>query len=84
MTGSPWRVILDLGAVKDIRAVDVLFQDAPWTNLGIVGSRDSEVWFNYLAETNEWTPLRYLHINFRSDEHGAKPPVIREIYWWDK
>ena len=84
VTGSPWRVILDLGAVKDIRAVDVLFQDAPWTNLGIVGSRDSEVWFNYLAETNEWTPLRYLHINFRGDEHGAKPPTIREIYWLGK
>ena len=52
--------------------------------MGIVGSRDSEVWFDYRAKTNKWTPLRYLHINFRGDEHGAKPPAIREIYWWGK
>ena len=46
--------------------------------------RDSEVWFDYLAQTNAWTPLRYLNVNFWGDEHGAHPPAIREIFWRDR
>ena len=76
--GEPWRVILDLGVVTDIQ---LMFQDIAWTNKEIIGSRDSEVWFDYLAETNEWVPLRYLYINFWGDEHSAQRPAIREIIW---
>ena len=81
--GDPWRVILDLGVITDVTGIQLMFQDTAWTNKEIMGSRDSEVWFDYLAETNEWAPLRYLYINFRGDEHGAQPPAIREIIWRD-
>ena len=79
--GEPWRVILDLGVVTDVTGIQLMFQDIAWTNKELIGSRDSEVWFDYLAETNEWALLRYLYINFRGDEHGNQPPVIREIIW---
>ena len=82
--GEPWRVILDLGVTSDVTGIQVMFQDTAWTNMGIIGSRDSEVWFDYLAETNEWVPLRYLYVNFWGDEHGATPPAIREILWRDR
>ena len=82
--GEPWRVILDLGVVTDVTGIQVMFQDIVWTNKEIIGSRDSEVWFDYLAETNEWVPLRYLYVNFWGDEHGTQPPAIREIIWRDK
>ena len=82
--GEPWRVILDLGVVTDVADIQVMFEDTVWTNKEIIGSRDSEVWFDYLAETNEWAPLRYLYVNFWGDEHGAQPPAIREIIWRDR
>ena len=82
--GAPWRMILDLGTVTNVTGIQVMFQDAVWTNMGIIASRDSEVWFDYLAETNEWAPLRYLYINFWGDEHGVQPPAIREIIWRDR
>ena len=82
--GEPWRVILDLGVVTDVTGIQVMFQDMAWTNKEIIGSRDSEVWFDYLTETNEWVPLRYLYVNFWGDEHGAQPPAIREIIWRDR
>ena len=82
--GDPWRVILDLGVVTDISGIQLMFQDTAWTNQEIIGSRDSEVWFDYLAETNEWVSLRYLYVNFRGDERGAQPPAIREIIWRDR
>ena len=82
--GEPWRVILDLGVVTDVTGIQLMFQDTAWTNQEIVGSRDSEVWFDYLAETNEWVPLRYLYVNFWGDKHGAQPPAIREIIWRDR
>ena len=81
---EPWRVILDLGVVTDVTGIQLMFQDTVWTNKEIIGSRDSEVWFDYLAETNEWVPLRYLYINFQGDEHRAQPPAIREIIWRNK
>ena len=79
--GEPWRVILDLGAVTDVTGIQLMFLDTAWTNKEIIGSRDSEVWSDYLVETNEWVPLRYLYVNFWGDEHGAQPPAIREIIW---
>ena len=79
--GDPWRIILDLGVITDVTGIQLMFQDAAWTNKEIVCSRDSEVWFDYLAETNEWVPLRYLYVNFGGEEHGAQPPAIREILW---
>ena len=82
--GEPWRMILDLGAVTDVTDIQVLFEDTGWINKQIIGSRDSEVWFDYLAETNEWVSLRYLYVNFWGDEHGAQPPAIREIIWRDR
>ena len=82
--GEPWRVILDLGVVTDVTGIQLMFQDTAWTNKEMIGSRDSEVWFDYLAETNEWVPLRYLYVNFFGDEHGAQPPAIREIIWQDR
>ena len=85
VSGEPWRVILDLGVVTDMTTgIQLMFQDTAWTNKEIIGSRDSEVWFDYLAETNEGVPLRYLYINFWGDEHGAQPPAIREIIWRDR
>jgi hypothetical protein len=83
VTCQPWRVILDLGAVEDARAVEVVFQATPWTNMGMVGSRDGEVWCDYLAETNDGVALRYLHFNFRGDKQSP-PPAIREILWRDR
>ena len=77
--GEPWRVILDLGVTTDVTGIQVMFQDTVWTNMGIIGSRNNEVWFDYMMETNEWVALRYLYVNFWGDEHGAKPPTIREI-----
>ena len=82
--GEPWRVILDLGTVTDVTGIQLMFLDTAWTNKEIIGSRDSEVWFDYLAETNEWAPLRYLYVNFWGNEHGAQPPAIREIIWRDR
>ena len=82
--GEPWRVILDLGVVTDVTGIQLMFQDMAWTNQEIIGSRDREVWFNYLAETNEWVPLRYLYVNFWGDKPGAQPPAIREIIWRDR
>ena len=82
--GEPWRVILDLGVVTDVADIQVMFEDTAWTNKEIIGSQDSEVWFDYLAETNEWVPLRYLYVNFWGDEHGVQPPAIREIIWRDR
>ena len=82
--GEPWRVILDLGVVTDVTDIQLMFLDTAWTNQEIIGSRDSEVWFDYLAETNEWVPLRYLYVNFWGDEHGAQPPAIREIIWRER
>ena len=82
--GEPWQVILDLGVVTDVTGVQVMFQDTAWTNMGIIGSRDSEIWFDYMMATNTWVALRYLYVNFWGDEHGAKPPTIREIIWWDR
>ena len=82
--GEPWRVILDLGAVTDVTGIQLMFQDIAWTNQELIGSRDSEVWFDYLAETNEWVPLRYLYVDFWGNEHGAQPPAIREIIWRDR
>ena len=82
--GEPWRMILDLGVVTDVSDIQWMFQDIVWTNTEIIGSRDSEVWFDYLAETNEWAPLRYLYVNFWGDEHGAQPPAIREIIWRER
>ena len=79
--GEPWRVFLDLGVVTDVTGIQLMFQDTVWTNKEIIGSRDSEIWFDYLAETNEWAPLRYLYVNFRGDERDAQPPAIREIIW---
>ena len=79
--GDPWRIILDLGAVTDVTGVRVMFQDTLWMNMGILGSRDNKVWFDYLAETNEWLPLRYLCVNFWTDEQSAQPPAVREIIW---
>ena len=81
---GPWRVILDLGAVTDVTGIQLMFQDIPWTNQELIGSRDSEVWFDYLAETNEWVPLRYLYIDFLGNEPGAQPPAIREIIWRER
>ena len=82
--GEPWRVILDLGTVTDVTGIQLMFLDTAWMNKEIIGSRDREVWFDYLAETNEWVPLRYLYINFWGNEHGAQPPAIREIIWRDR
>ena len=82
--GEPWRVILDLGVVTDVTGIQLMFPDTVWTNKEIIGSRDSEVWFDHLAETNEWVPLRYLYVNFWGDERGAQPPAIREIIWRDR
>ena len=79
--GEPWRVILDMGVATDMTDIQVMFQDIVWTNMGIIGSRDNEVWFDYLMETNKWIALRYLYVNFWGDEHGAKPPAICEIIW---
>ena len=84
VSGEPWRVILDLGVVTDVTGIQLMFLDIAWTNREIIGSRDSEVWFDYLAETNEWVPLRYLYVNFFGDEHGDQPPAIREIIWRDR
>ena len=82
--GEPWRVILDLGVTTDVTGIQVMFQDTVWTNMGIIGSRNNEVWFDYMMETNEWVPLRYLYVNFWGDEQGTKPPAIREIFWRGK
>ena len=82
--GDPWRIILDLGVITDVTGIQLMFQDTAWTNKELIGSRDSEVWFDYLAETNEWVPLRYLYVNFGGEEHGAQPPAIREILWRDR
>ena len=82
--GEPWRVILDLGVVTDVTGIQLMFQDIAWTNKEIIGSRDSEVWFDYLAETNEWVPLRYLYVDFWGNERGAQPPAIREIIWRER
>jgi hypothetical protein len=79
--GEPWRMILDLGVVTDVTGIQLMFLDTAWTNKEVIGSRDSEVWFDYLVETNEWVPLRYLYVNFWGDERGAQPPAIREIIW---
>jgi hypothetical protein len=79
--GEPWRVILDLGVVTNVTDIQVMFRDTAWMNMGIIGSQDSEVWFDYMAKTNEWVPLRYLYVDLWGDEHGAKPPAIREIFW---
>ena len=82
--GEPWRVILDLGVTTDVTGIQVMFHDTAWTNKKIIGSRDSEIWFDYMMATNTWVALRYLYVNFWGDEHGAKPPMIREIIWWDR
>ena len=82
--GEPWRVILDLGIVTDVTDIQVMFQDTEWANKEIIVSRDGEVWFDSLAETNEWVPLRYLYINLWGDEQSAQPPAIREIIWRDR
>ena len=82
--GEPWRVILDLGVTTDVTGIQVMFQDTAWTNMGIIGSRDSEIWFDYMMATNEWVALRYLYVNFWGDKHGVKPPAIREIFWRDR
>ena len=82
--GEPWRMILDFGAVTDVTGIQLMFQDSAWTNKEIIGSRDSEVWFDYLAATNEWVSLRYLYVDFWRDEHGAQPPAIREIIWRER
>ena len=75
---------MDLGVVTDVTGIQLMFQDIAWTNQELIGSRDSEVWFDYLAETNEWMPLRYLYVDFWGNEHGVQPPAIREIIWRDK
>ena len=49
-----------------------------------MGQEDSQVWFDYLAETNEWVPLRYLYVDFLGNEHDAQPSAIREIIWQNR
>ena len=82
--GEPWRIILDLGVVTDVTGMQLMFKDVVWKNKEIIGSRDSEVWFDYLAETNEWVSLRYFYVDFWGNEHGAQPPAIREIIWRER
>jgi hypothetical protein len=84
VTRGPWRVILDLGAVKEMRDLEMLFQEAPWTNMGIIGSVDAEAWFDYKSITNDWVSLRYLYLNFLSEERDTNPPAIREIIWRER
>ena len=79
--GAPWRVLLDLGRVTEVSDLDVLYLDAPWTNMGLIGSTDAETWFDYKAQTNASVSLRYLYLNLWG---GTTPPAIREIIWRGK
>jgi hypothetical protein len=82
--GSPWRVIVDLGQTKSLSEVDVMFLDQPWTNMGMIGSCDADVWVDFGAVTNWPVAARYIYLNLWDPSGASAPPAIRELLWLEE
>jgi hypothetical protein len=82
--GSPWRVIVDLGHTKALGELDVMFFDQPWTDMGLLGSEDSTVWFDFGTVTNWPVAARYIYLNLWDPSGAGAPPAIRELLWLEE
>ena len=82
--GSPWRVMVDLGRTEQLNAPDVMFFNQPWTNMGLIGSCDASVWFDFRAVTNWPVATRYIYLNLWDPSGTSAPPAIRELLWLDE
>ena len=52
--------------------------------MGLVGSQDSTVWFDFDTVTNWPITTRCIYLNLWDPTGASAPPVIREIMLLDK
>ena len=73
-----WQILIDLGMVFDLTAVDIHFAESNTCSYSVVGSEDSQTWQGL---TDIPGSLRYLGVNLWPEDASDVPPVIGEILW---
>ena len=75
-----WAVALDFGERVPLQAVDIVYENSPWTKVGALGTADMMEWRDLDGGDPGPVACRILYLDFREGD-GDAAPAIREIDW---
>jgi hypothetical protein len=79
--GAPWRMTMDFGSAETFVEFTLLFAEAAWPHLALLGSADGVSWYDVLASGGEPFTARYIQVRMWSREGVEGVPVVREVQW---
>jgi hypothetical protein len=77
---TSWSIALDFEEVVPLQALDLIYADQPWTEVGVMATEDLVEWMDLERVADRPVNCRALFLHFGEDGSGH-PPAIREIEW---